>query len=99
MNADVRLVPALAFDADGHRLGQGGGYYDRLIPLLSAQQLEEQSIGVVFADEIYELFPTTSGTLFCQSSSPKKAFSAPLSSHRCSRLTSTAHLLIDTPNL
>ena len=57
VNADVRLVPALAFDADGHRLGQGGGYYDRIIPLLSAQQLKEQSIGVVFADEIYEAIP------------------------------------------
>ena len=57
VNADVRLIPALAFDAGGHRLGQGGGYYDRLIPLLSAQQLQEQSIGVVFADEIYEAIP------------------------------------------
>ena len=28
-----------------------------LLPLLSAQQLEEQSIGVVFADEIYEAIP------------------------------------------
>ena len=57
VNADVRLIPALAFDAGGHRLGQGGGYYDRIIPLLSAQQLQEQSIGVVFADELYETFP------------------------------------------
>ena len=57
VNADVRLIPALAFDAGGHRLGQGGGYYDRLIPLLSAQQLQEQTIGVVFANEIYEAIP------------------------------------------
>ena len=57
VDADVRLVPALAFDAGGHRLGQGGGYYDRIIPLLSAQQLEEQSIGIVFSDEIYETIP------------------------------------------
>ena len=57
VDADLRLIPALAFDAGGHRLGQGGGYYDRVIPLLSTQQLEEQSIGVVFADEIYEAIP------------------------------------------
>ena len=57
VNADVRLIPALAFDAGGHRLGQGGGYYDRIIPLLSAQQLNEQTIGVVFADEIYKAIP------------------------------------------
>lgn len=31
---DVALVPGLAVDPEGYRLGQGGGYYDRTLPML-----------------------------------------------------------------
>jgi 5-formyltetrahydrofolate cyclo-ligase len=41
------IVPALRIDRSGYRLGQGGGYYDRALPQLSAW-----SIGLIHPDEI-----------------------------------------------
>jgi len=35
---DILLVPLLAFDRTGHRLGYGGGYYDRTIAQLRARK-------------------------------------------------------------
>jgi 5-formyltetrahydrofolate cyclo-ligase len=35
--ADVVLVPALAVDAEGNRLGRGGGSYDRALARVSGQ--------------------------------------------------------------
>lgn len=32
--ADVAIIPALAVDTSGTRLGQGGGCYDRVLPML-----------------------------------------------------------------
>jgi 5-formyltetrahydrofolate cyclo-ligase len=34
-DVDFALVPALAVDPRGYRIGYGGGYYDKLIPRLS----------------------------------------------------------------
>lgn len=46
---DLVLVPALAIDPDGYRLGQGGGFYDRALPKLKAWKH-----GVVFTFEKME---------------------------------------------
>jgi 5-formyltetrahydrofolate cyclo-ligase len=43
----VVIVPALRIDQSGYRLGQGGGYYDRALPHLSAWK-----IGLVYAGEL-----------------------------------------------
>ena len=40
---DTALVPGMAYDAQGHRLGRGKGYYDRLLAGLDCRK-----IGVCF---------------------------------------------------
>ena len=58
--ADVVLVPALAVDPRGHRLGRGGGHYDRTLDLrarLLAGGSAGQLIGVIYDDELVPSVP------------------------------------------
>ena len=51
---DVVLVPALAVDRRGNRLGRGAGYYDRALVSVTRDRI----IAVVFDDEVLDELPT-----------------------------------------
>ncbi len=73
---DVVLAPGLAFDLDGHRLGRGTGYFDRIL-----NRIHGARIGLAFDFQIVEDVPvdahdaamdyivTETKTLHCQGSS------------------------------
>ena len=50
------LVPLLAFDRAGRRLGQGGGHYDRIISLHRAHGVI--AVGLAYAEQEMGLVPT-----------------------------------------
>ncbi len=56
---DVVVVPGLAFDATGLRLGRGGGYYDRTfgVPRLRDPEVRPRLVGVAFALQILDALP------------------------------------------
>lgn len=51
---DVVIVPGLAFTAQGDRLGQGGGWYDRF---LASVRPGCRTIGVGFVEQIVDALP------------------------------------------
>jgi 5-formyltetrahydrofolate cyclo-ligase len=52
---DAALVPGVAFDANGRRLGFGGGYYDVLLPKLREDALV---VGIALDEQIAGEVPT-----------------------------------------
>ncbi|HEX3626478.1 MAG TPA: 5-formyltetrahydrofolate cyclo-ligase [Verrucomicrobiae bacterium] len=50
---DLVLVPGVAFGLDGHRLGRGKGYYDRLL-----QYFTGKKIGIAFDEQIVDAVPS-----------------------------------------
>ncbi len=50
---DLIVVPGVAFDRRGNRLGRGKGYYDRLLPRIPSAR----KIGICFPFQIVEEIP------------------------------------------
>ena len=48
LEPQVMLVPLSAFDPAGHRIGYGGGYYDRAIARFHEKGLQPRLIGIAF---------------------------------------------------
>lgn len=51
---DAVIVPGVAFDEHGRRLGYGGGYYDRLLPTLRPDCVR---IGIAFDEQLLPEIP------------------------------------------
>lgn len=74
-NIELIVVPGVAFDNEGHRLGRGKGYYDRLLPRLP----QAYKLGICYPyqllvhvpaepfdipmDQVLTITPTASSTL------------------------------------
>lgn len=75
---DLLLMPLVGFDAAGHRLGMGGGYYDRLLADFDRRARRPACIGLAHACQQVPALPvavwdkdvgtivTTAGTLRCR---------------------------------
>ena len=51
---DLIIVPGVAFDGHGNRLGRGRGYYDRFL----SQHLDVKRIGICFDFQLVDAIPT-----------------------------------------
>lgn len=53
---EILLVPLLAFDSEGYRLGYGGGFYDRTIEKLE-REARVTTVGVAFSAQRIDTVP------------------------------------------
>ena len=54
---DIAIIPGLAFDEKGGRIGSGTGYYDRLIPRLA---ITTRKVALTFEEQIVPQIPMES---------------------------------------
>ncbi len=54
---DLVVVPGVAFDRRGNRLGYGGGYYDRMLPDVKAANPAAKLVGLAYGFQIVPELP------------------------------------------
>ena len=54
---NICIVPLVAFDDRGYRIGYGGGYYDRTLPILKKLNPKFFSIGLAYSFQQYKQIP------------------------------------------
>jgi 5-formyltetrahydrofolate cyclo-ligase len=52
-NIDLGIIPGMAFDLQGNRLGRGKGYYDKLL-----KEMNMKTIGVCFSFQLVDKVPS-----------------------------------------
>ncbi|MFL0267760.1 5-formyltetrahydrofolate cyclo-ligase [Candidatus Clostridium radicumherbarum] len=58
---DLFLVPGLAFDKSGGRIGYGAGYYDRF---LKASMVSSVKIGLAYDSQLIDMVPMTENDVY-----------------------------------
>ena len=53
---EIVIVPLVAFDSEGGRLGYGGGFYDRTLEVLRRRR-PTLAIGFAYSDQMTERLP------------------------------------------
>lgn len=56
LDPDMLLIPLVAFDRSGFRLGYGGGYYDRALERLR-QKRDVVAVGIAFDEQMVDSIP------------------------------------------
>jgi 5-formyltetrahydrofolate cyclo-ligase len=69
---DLVLVPGLAFDRHGNRLGFGKGYYDRVLPLLRKSTL---IVGLAYSFQMVDEVPVSTEDVPVKALLSEKGFS------------------------
>ena len=57
LDPDLVVMPLVAFDRSGSRLGHGRGFYDRALARLAARGVRPKLVGIAFATQEVEVIP------------------------------------------